>query len=152
MEHICGNCAIWISSLGNCPFFNEKLDKETSACYKFTNKLRTCAICGKTIIGLSCVANHNEEWYEICQNCDQQWGNCATCANAMNCDYETNPINLPKQVPIQTRKGSMVINAVGRNPARIQETCAKGCVCWKDNDCWCNTHGGMGCDNWKPKK
>ena len=152
MEHICGNCAIWIKNAGGCPFFNEKLDKETPACHKFTNKLRACAICGKSIIGLSCVANHNEEWYEICQNCDQQWGNCATCANAMNCDYETNPINLPKQVPIQTRKGSMVINAVGRNPARIQETCAKGCVCWKDNDCWCNAHGGMGCDNWKPKK
>lgn len=152
MEHICGNCAIWIKNTENCPFFNEKLDKETIACHKFTNKLRTCAICGKPIIGLSYAANHNEEWYEICQNCDQQWGNCATCANAMNCDYETNPINLPKQVPIQTRKGSMVINAVGRNPARIQETCAKGCVCWKDNDCWCNAHGGMGCDNWKPKK
>ena len=152
MEHICGNCAIWISSLGTCPFFNEKLNKETPACHKFTNKLRTCTICGKSIIGLSCVANHNEEWYEICQNCDQQWGNCATCAKAMNCDYETNPINLPKQIPTQTRKGSMIINAVGRNPARIQETCVKGCVCWKDNDCWCNAHGGIGCDNWKPKK
>ena len=152
MEKTCGSCALWIKNQGICPFFQEQLDKNSPACIKFTAELRTCAICGKPIIGLSYAANHNEEWYEICQNCDQQWGNCATCANAMNCDYETNPINLPKQVPIQTRKGSMVINAVGRNPARIQETCAKGCVCWKDNDCWCNAHGGMGCDNWKPKK
>ena len=151
MEKICGNCVIWIQNAGSCPFFNEKLDKETPACHKFTNKLRTCAICGKPIIGLSYAANHNEEWYEICQNCDQQWGNCATCANITSCDYETNPVNLPKQIPIKTQRGPMVINAVGRNPARIKETCAKNCSCWQNEECWCHTYDGLGCKKWRPR-
>lgn len=151
MEKTCGNCALWIKNQGVCPFFQEQFNENTPGCVKFTATLKTCAICGNFIIGAPRIASYDVKWYEICQNCDSQWGNCQTCANTLECDYETNPINLPKQIPIQTRKGPMVINAVGRNPARVQETCAKGCVCWKNNDCWCNTNNGIGCDNWRPK-
>ena len=151
MERKCGNCIIWKQYAGVCPFFQEKMKEDSPGCHKFTDEIKTCAVCGNPIIDKPYLANNNDMWYELCVECDEQWGNCATCANITSCDYETNPINLPKQVPTQTRKGPMVINAVGRNPARIKETCAKGCSCWQNEECWRNTYGGLGCNNWRPR-
>lgn len=151
MERKCGNCFIWKQYNKVCPFFQEEMKENTPACPKFTDKIKTCACCGNAIIGKFYLANDNDIWYELCSKCDEQWGNCATCANITSCDYETNPINLPKQVQTQTRKGPMVINTVGRNPARIEETCAKNCSCWQKEECWRNTYGGLGCEKWRPR-
>lgn len=151
MERKCGNCLIWKQYNKVCPFFKEEMKEDSPACPKFTDIVKTCACCGNSIIGKPYLASNNDMWYELCADCDEQWGNCATCANITSCDYETNPINLPKQIPTQTRKGPMVINTVGRNPARIKETCAKGCSCWQNEECWRNTYNGLGCNNWRPR-
>ena len=151
MERKSGNCFIWKQYNKVCPFFQEEMKENTPACSKFTDKIKTCACCGNTIIGKPNLANDGNQWYELCADCDQQWGNCATCVNVVSCDYETNPINLPKQIPIKTQRGPMVINAVGRNPARIKETCAKNCSCWQNEECWCHTYDGLGCKKWRPR-
>ena len=151
MERKCVNCFIWKQYAGVCPFFQEKMKEDSPGCHKFTDEIKTCVVCGNPIIGKPYLANNNDNWYELCPNCDEQWGNCLTCANIVLCDFETNPINLPKQVHVQEQKGPMVINGVRRNPARIEETCAKGCSCWQNEECWRNTYGKLGCKNWRPK-
>lgn len=151
MEWKCGNCVIWKQYAGTCPFFQEKMKEDSPGCHKFTDKIKTCAACGNPIIGKPHLANNNDNWYELCENCDGQWGNCFTCINITLCDFETNPISLPKQVRIQEQKGPMVINTVGRNPARIRETCEKGCACWQEGECWREAYGKLGCKNWRPR-
>ena len=75
-------------------------------------------------------------------------GTCATCTQAKFCDFETNPIQIPKQVQKVIRQGNMQMQTIVRNPEREKETCMKGCPCWDSEQCVCLRQTGF-CKAWR---
>lgn len=157
MERNCGNCLVWKQNGGFCPIFQEKLSETEQGCPKFTGEIIPCDVCGQPIVGkfeIVCngLGTENETWHKICKQCASQWGMCPTCHAITLCDFETNPINIPKQVQQQIRQGNMVVQTVVRNPEREKETCVKNCECWNAElgVCWRQYCMQQGCiDNWR---
>ena len=96
----------------------------------------TCGYCGKENVSII-----NEDGTGMCVNCFQQAGTCALCAAGTFCDFETNPINLPKQEQKTIRQGNMIIQTVIKSESRIRETCLKNCPCY-DPDFGCLKENG----------
>ena len=156
MERTCGKCLMWKQNNGICPIFREKMAETELGCPKFTGEINPCDICGQPIVGKVDLAyigiDDDTKWYELCPQCSEHWGRCLTCKSITQCDFETNPVNIPKQIQQQIRQGNMVVQTVVRNPEREKETCAKNCHCWdcKLNVCWrqyCNNEGCM--EHWE---
>ena len=82
-----------------------------------------------------------------CSRCVSVFGTCAMCTEANKCDFETNPIDLPKQVQKVIRQGNMAIQTIVRNENRIRETCQKVCPCF-DPDFGCLKQNGT-CGKYK---
>ena len=105
-----------------------------------------CAYCGaqgkwRTI---------DQERNRICDNCLALFGTCAMCTEAQKCDFETNPINLPKQVQKTIRQGNMIMQTVINNPDRIAKTCQENCSCF-DPDFGCMKQNGT-CAKYQEKE
>lgn len=156
MERTCGKCLMWKQNNGICPIFREKMAETELGCPKFTGEIKPCDICGQPIVGKVDLAyigiDDDIKWYELCPQCSEHWGRCLTCKSITQCDFETNPVNIPKQVQQQIRQGNMVIQTVVRNPEREKETCAKNCECWNAElgVCWRQYCMQQGCiDKWR---
>ena len=152
MERTCGKCLMWKQNNGMCPIFQEKMSETEMGCPKFTGEIRRCDVCGNPIVGKIDLACANDKWFELCNGCSEHWGMCNTCNKITQCDFETNPIQIPKQVQQTIRQGNMTVQTVVRNSEREKETCAKNCSCWdaKLNVCWRQYCNGEGCmDGWE---
>lgn len=124
----CKNCVLNHSNI--CAIFKEPVNPN-STCPKFTNQLFICDICGSQMLPKDVILSQNEDNYDIvCQNCAKEYGKCSTCANSSVCDFETNPINIPKYVNQTVRQGNMVAQTTVKNPSRVDETCRKNCPCF----------------------
>lgn len=77
-----------------------------------------------------------------CVNCYQQFYTCRMCTNAYNCEFETNPSDIPKVIQQTSRQGPAIITQTVKNPARIREFCHP-CKCWDTSDGICLRE-----DNW----
>ena len=95
-----------------------------------------CNYCGKENVGIV-----NEDGTGMCMNCFQRAGTCALCIYGTLCDFETNPINLPKQEQKTIRQGNMIMQTVVKSESRIRETCLKNCPCY-DPDFGCLKENG----------
>jgi hypothetical protein len=73
----------------------------------------------------------------FCPNCHAMLGTCGLCADNGKCDFETNPIPIPKQTMRVMRQGNAVVQTMVINPDRIAETCAKNCKCWDHEHNYC---------------
>jgi len=103
-----------------------------------------CDFCGQggaTVI--------NEDLRLSCPRCTSLFNTCAMCAQAAFCDFETNPIDLPKQVQKVVRQGNMTFQSVVPNENRIRETCLKNCSCY-DPDFGCLKQNGT-CSKYKER-
>ena len=69
----------------------------------------------------------------ICDHCMAASGTCAFCVQSTQCEFESNPSPLPKQVQKTIRQGNMVIQTVVQNPERIDITCRKLCKCFSED-------------------
>ena len=150
---ICGDCLIQKQAGGMCPVFQEKVNPADKACRKYIGHDSTkCGICGSLMPGKpQIVLMGDGDILTTCLNCAENLGVCATCAQAKFCDFETNPINIPKQVQKVIRQGNMQMQTIIRNPEREKETCMKGCPCWDSEECVCLRQGGNGCKAWRYK-
>jgi hypothetical protein len=130
----CGECAIWQHSGGNCPYFNEPVEKNATGCLKFTSSIVKCELCGGiTVPQASYIDMTNpEQEHIVCAGCQQHFGHCPTCKHTKNCSFETDPSSLPKVIQQQTRQGNMISVTQVKNPARIDITCKKGCPCFSE--------------------
>ena len=63
------------------------------------------------------------------------------------CDFEENPIALPKQIQQQIRQGNSIISTVVVNPERIRETCEKNCKCFS-KEFGCLRQNCQTCGEW----
>lgn len=80
-----------------------------------------------------------------CSRCVNMFGTCAMCTEANKCDFETNPIDLPKQVQKVIRQGNMAIQTVVKNEARIIACCLP-CICFNKENQICNKEYGTCCN------
>lgn len=152
MEKICGNCLLYKQGDGVCPIFQEKVNENDSGCRKFVSEINPCDFCGNGIVGLAeIVIMPDGEVYQSCKNCGDRIGTCTTCSMRVSCDFETNPIQIPKQVQKVVRQGNMQMQTVIRNPEREKKTCMKGCPCWDGEEYVCKRQYGM-CNDWRVMK
>ena len=76
-----------------------------------------------------------------CDRCAQYFNTCQLCLNSMNCEFETNPDPMPKQIQQTIRQGNMVAQTVVRNQERENKFCTH-CPCWNTIDACCNRQSG----------
>ena len=72
----------------------------------------------------------NEDGSIMCANCFNATKTCAMCVHGNSCEFETNPDPTPKQVQQTIRQGNMTLQAIVKNPSRIETFCAGGCPCF----------------------
>ena len=150
MERICGKCLLQQHQGGVCPVFNEKVSPEDEACRRYIgHDSEKCGFCGGLMPGKpQVVVMENGDIVLSCAKCGDSIGTCATCAQAKMCNFETNPIDIPKQVQRVVQQGNMRMQTVIRNPEREKETCMKGCPCWDEDTFTCLRQSGC-CKSWR---
>lgn len=104
-------------------------DGPTCQFFASRSKLTRCESCGNYMVDGVLYQSEKGTKY-ICKLCASQSGTCDLCNERIHCEFETNPSPTPKVVTkqVQTNIGITVTQVT--NPARIEETCKKGCVCW----------------------
>lgn len=146
----CGNCLLQKQNGGTCPIFQEKVNNNDSACRKYIgHDSPQCDFCGSLMAGMGEIVIMDEGIRLSCPNCANALGTCITCAERTKCDFETNPVNIPKQVQKVIRQGNMQMQTVIRNPEREKETCMKGCPCWDSEECVCLRQTAGSCKAWR---
>lgn len=147
----CGDCGLWKANNRVCPFFQEPMDADEAGCPKFQGELAQCQICGRGIVGKAILNydTHTQAVHTVCGNCDNVLYTCRTCTCGKLCDFETNPVQLPKMVQQEIRQGNMIAVQTIRNPERVRETCQKNCKCFHA-DFGCLKQNGE-CLNWEVK-
>ena len=88
--------------------------------------------CGHAGSGLPELVQEGEQVFTMCSQCASMTGTCYTCKEREKCDFETNPIDLPKQIIVTRQQGNAVIRQQIVNPERIRETCQKNCECFSE--------------------
>ena len=83
----------------------------------------------------------------VCAAHSQLNSTCAICTSKQLCDFETNPITMPKTIEKRIQRGPMTQIVQMRNPDRVVETCAKNCPCY-DSEYQCGKQFGT-CRNYK---
>ena len=145
----CGDCGIWKANNKTCPYFQEPMYENEPGCPKFQGELPICSLCGRPFIG-SAILNydtHTQSVYVVCPQCDKHLYTCATCKQGRYCDFETNPVSLPKMIQKEIRQGNMVAVTTVKNPERIRETCQKNCKCFSAEFGCMKTNNE--CGNWE---
>lgn len=126
-------------------------DPQKEYCSKHIRELQHCEWCGTpVIVPIIYAVKHNDNFMEehlICHNCLKKSGLCPTCAHSAHCDFEENPIALPKQVQKQIRQGNQVMITTVVNPDRIRETCQKNCKCFSE-EFGCLRQNNQTCGEW----
>lgn len=148
MEINCGQCALLQPESQLCRLHNWTIKDLKDTCPQATRTLEKCDICGSEMLPSQAIINMgaDHKTHLICPQCNAKYHTCSVCGQADKCDFETNPIDLPKQVrkQIQTPQGYIVTDIP--NPERIREICEKGCDCYdKEFGCckqnnWCSHH------------
>lgn len=151
MERKCGNCLLRKQAGGTiCPIFQEPVNDKDTACRKYIgHESPVCGFCGALMSGLPEVIVMGDGTTVLsCHNCGDAIGTCATCAQKTLCDFETNPIQIPKQVQEVIQQGNVRIQTMVRNLEREKETCMKNCPCWDNENRICLRQVGF-CKAWR---
>ena len=133
----CDSCALYNHEQRGCLRTRRPQAPEDS-CSDYCSELPSCEVCGQFFLPPKNYIIENEKIMIVCGACLTGLSTCRTCANKNSCDFLTNPINIPPQIQQQVQQGPMVVIQTVMNPARIAETCEKGCPCWDNNEKICN--------------
>lgn len=140
----CGQCGFKPPWTQLCPIFNAEV-QDTDTCPRATRHPTQCFLCRKALVSSKSAIIFNNKIY--CTNCAQAIGKCHTCGHAAQCDFETNPIAIPKQIRQERRQGNMVSVTMVKNPDRIEKTCKKSCPCYDSSE-GCLRENYMSCGAW----
>lgn len=89
----------------------------------------------------------DEVCYFMCDQCFQHCNTCGLCNQVQYCEFETNPLPLPKEVQQTIRQSNMIVQTVVRNPERVKQFC-HNCLCWNtENQCCGREFGTCGSYN-----
>ena len=143
----CDDC-IYFAEGGNCTVLKlGGINPAGPSCQLFDNKngIVRCDVCGNWMTQKSIIAFINEDQtHIICPNCAQKSNTCELCKERIHCEFETSPSGTPKVVQQRSLNGFV---SQSKNPARIDETCKKGCVCWDKEENYCLRENGT-CKNY----
>ena len=145
----CGGCALYHKGQGGC-LRTQTPTSASESCSHFTTFLPICGICGQKFIPPATYLIEDEVIITACGRCASSTSTCGTCSNSKQCDFQTNPINLPPQIQKQINQGNMTMRTIVKNPARIAETCEKNCGCWDPIERVCNRETASTCGNYNP--
>jgi hypothetical protein len=148
----CGQCALKLHDTGACAVFHQNFPDDQIACPQYTKTLYTCKMCGASTIKPDIVIEKGEYnktiCYMICQDCSSKSGTCATCNKQSVCTFQTDPSPIPQVINKEFRKGNIITVTQVINPARVDITCKKGCVCF-DPEIGCLKQFNN-CKEWEP--
>lgn len=143
----CGQCALWQPDTQICRLSKQARTSENS-CPEGTTLMYKCDLCGREVLPRYAIIDIglDHKTHIICSICNENYYNCITCAQSSMCDFESNPIDLPKQISkeMKTEQGYFVTSI--RNPSRIEKTCKVNCDCFdEENGClrqinYCKNH------------
>lgn len=125
----CATCALRVNEDQNCGLTGMPVADE-DFCSKYQKELILCEICGGIIINTSIIVPDDDKFHLVCGKCATDLTGCSTCEQRHYCDFETNPVQIPKTVRRVFQKGPMQAVAEVANPDRIRETCEKNCHCF----------------------
>lgn len=141
----CANCSI-LTKDNVCRLFKTQIQYPYGErCPNFTKELVECENCGNSVV-LPQILTENEQTLLLCDNCVKLSGTCNLCTERTQCDFETNPLSLPKVIIKQIRQGNQMLQVQIKNPERIRETCEKNCKCF-DKEFGCGKENGC-CGNY----
>lgn len=130
----CGECVLKSPDGKVCQRFNIQINDPEASCPEGTKQLAVCDLCGNPFIMNKGIIDMglDHTTHFICNQCNSGYYTCKTCGQADTCDFQTSPIDLPKQTreKIQTGNGYVVITVP--NPERIEKTCKVGCKCYSE--------------------
>lgn len=115
-------------------------------CEYYKREPEHCQFCGKVVVGLPIIYNSK---IKLCQECANKTGICFTCNCGDQCDFKTNPSNIPPIITQNIRQGNMQVTQQVKNPERIKITCAAGCKCYSEKMNCCQKEINNFCSNWK---
>ena len=135
---ICGQCA-WRTPDGQqCRLFKQSIKNPEDSCPNGTKHTEKCDLCGAEMMPNAVIIDMglDHKTHLICPNCSQNYYSCRNCGQSFTCAFETSTIDLPKQIQQQMQTVQGYIVTTIRNPARVRETCEKGCKCFdKEFEC-----------------
>ena len=131
----CGHCALpSLHPQKLCPVFTKEVDVKQPVCPRCQTEIITCAACGEVMLEPGVLMlNKNKSWITVCEHCSKKMKYCTTCVHYQPCDFETNPVAIPKYVMKEIRQGNMIAQQQIRNPERIRQTCQKNCKCYRED-------------------
>lgn len=143
----CASCPSRNHNTQICSIFQCKVPDDFFCKYAETS-YHTCEICGNLVPNdrLYLTLVDDDKYLYAHHQCIKAYGHCETCANASLCAFQTSAIEIPPVVVQTIHQGNAVIQQQVKNPARIAETCAKGCSCYIDEKC--RKESGNTCDNY----
>ena len=128
-------------------------EEEYCHAYTDTPQIETCDMCRAPVHKSDEVIIYDEDNIEIlCATCYTHLNSCRTCGDNRSCDFETNPIPIPKQTMKVMRQGNAVVQTMVQNPDRIAETCAKNCRCWDHEHSYCRREVDDWCPHYNRKR
>lgn len=135
MNKHCKTCTFRLDN--TCSLKYAQIDPERDTCRYHSKISISCEICGAELPPLAALIDLCPDgMHTICPRCDRLMSTCQLCDTAATCDFESNPIDLPKTIQKQIRQGNMVMMTEIKNPDRIRETCLVNCPCFsQENGC-----------------
>lgn len=138
MSKKCIYCAIYQHNGGQCPIFKDMDVSKERGCPLYTDALDPCEICGNHIMEQKHVFAEAGGVHQTCARCGTAIGEnkCQVCVSGVYCAFQQDTAcTLPPIITTQHRQGNSVIQMQQKNPARIEQTCAKGCKCFVNEVC-----------------
>lgn len=150
MKKTCKTCGKADLKARICKVFGIPI-KETDYCSFFPNDEETslCENCGREILLSSIIDITEEKPVTLCPNCFNHKNTCITCYTKDKCDFETNPLAIPKVIQKRVQQGPMTTITQIRNPEREAATCKINCPCWDKEYEYCKREEYT-CINYKP--
>lgn len=142
----CARCGLADPATNICRLHGIPISDKQNSCPEGRVYIDHCDICGAEVFPQGMIIDISDGVHILCQKCNAAFNTCLTCGQRYTCDFESNPIDLPKQVQQQFQTAQGYVVTTIRNPERIRETCEKGCTCFSsENGClresnWCASY------------
>lgn len=126
----CASCALRSTEQDVCVRTNTPINPNEDFCSHHVTEIKRCDLCGHPYVGPDVIYQEGENLYITCQRCMSRMGTCEVCQHGNQCDFQTNPAQIPHMIMQTVRQGPMTMQTQVKNPERIKITCEAGCPCW----------------------
>ena len=152
MANKCRMCALKNANQGKCLIFNADMSNE-DGCPHFTMSPQFCAFCGSFIPKGGIIEMEGDAAILMCEKC-ANLPMCSRCVSNQICAFQSDQSCKEPQLEMKTvQQGNMTMQTQVLNKRRVEQTCAKGCPCYRpeglDDGTHCLKTANVGCDKYK---